>query len=232
MNSFKSLIHEKLKTASVAKVFGRQPKPVVKHPETKKDLSFETTDKIIAIGASTGGTNAISRLLSSLPVTMPGIVVVQHMPQGFTKSFAERLNEESRLYVQEANDNIQIKSSSVYIAPGGKHLKVKRSGAKYYTVVEDGEPVNRHKPSVDVLFNSVAESTGKNAVGVILTGMGNDGAEGMSSMKKAGSFNIAQDEASSIVFGMPKMAINAGGVDKVLSLEEISRYISYKLFKD
>lgn len=192
---------------------------------SNKKLQFATTDKVIAIGASTGGTVALAKLFSELPANLPGIVVVQHMPAGFTDSFAKRLDSESKLIIKEAIDGDPLVSGQVHIAPGAKHLSIKRSGAKYFIRVTDGPLVNRHKPSVDVLFRSVANEVGPNATGVILTGMGDDGAQGLLEMKQAGSFNLAQDEKSSLVFGMPKVAIDKGGVDKILSLEKIIDYI-------
>ncbi|MBF0301154.1 MAG: chemotaxis response regulator protein-glutamate methylesterase [Oligoflexia bacterium] len=194
-------------------------------PVKKNIISFQTTEKIIAIGASTGGTVALTKLLSMLPGNMPGIVIVQHMPAGFTKAFATRLNCDTSLKVKEAEENDTIIAGHVLIAPGGQHLLVNRSGTRFFVKINDGPTVNRHKPSVDVLFRSVAQSAGANSVGVILTGMGDDGALGMLEMKQVGSFNLAQNEASSVVFGMPKVAIEKGGVDKVLSLEEIAKYL-------
>ncbi|MBF0361207.1 MAG: chemotaxis response regulator protein-glutamate methylesterase [Oligoflexia bacterium] len=188
-------------------------------------ISFKTTDKIIAIGASTGGTVALAKLLSALPANMPGIVIVQHMPAGFTKTFANRLNNDSALAVKEATTNDTIIPGHVLIAPGGHHLIVNRSGTRFSVTINDGPAVNHHKPSVDVLFRSVAQSAGANAIGVILTGMGDDGAAGMFEMKQVGCFNIAQDEHTSTVFGMPKVAIERGGVDKILALEEIAQYL-------
>ncbi len=198
---------------------------VISVQDKKSSINFETTDKVIAIGASTGGTVALGKLFQQLPDNLPGIVVVQHMPPGFTKSFADRLNTECKLYVKEAEDNDTILSGQALIAPGDKHLVVNRSGTRFYVNVIDGPPVNRHKPSVDVLFRSVSQKIGMNSVGVILTGMGDDGAEGMLEMKDVGAHNIAQDEASSTVFGMPKVAIDKGGVHEILSLDAIGKYL-------
>ncbi len=198
---------------------GRRPRPV------PSICGFSTTDKIIAIGASTGGTKAITDIVSTLPETTPGVVIVQHMPPAFTRSFAKRLNSLSRLDVKEASTGDRIVRGTVLIAPGNKHLVIRRNGAMYYTEVKDGPMVNFVRPSVDVLFNSVAEQAGRNAVGVILTGMGEDGAKGLLEMKRKGAFTIAQDEASSIVFGMPKKAIEIGAAERVASLEEIPRII-------
>ncbi len=188
-------------------------------------FKLTTTDRIIAIGASTGGTQAVTEIITALPESTPGIVIVQHMPPMFTRSFAERLNAISKLDVKEACTGDRIIRGSVLIAPGNKHLTIRRNGAMYYTEVKDGPMVNFVRPSVDVLFNSVAEYVGGNAVGVILTGMGEDGAKGLLEMKKTGAFTIAQDEASSVVFGMPKRAIEIGAVKKVAPLEEIPRII-------
>ncbi|MFZ6008243.1 MAG: protein-glutamate methylesterase/protein-glutamine glutaminase [Nitrospirota bacterium] len=180
-----------------------------------------TTDKIIAIGASTGGTQAITEIITALPESTPGTVIVQHMPPVFTGSFAERLNSISRIDVKEAVSGDRVLRGTALIAPGNHHMTVKRNGAMYYVDIIDGPMVNFVRPSVDVLFRSVAKYAGRNAVGVILTGMGEDGARGMLEMKEAGAFTIAQDEASSVVFGMPKKAIEMGAVDKVAPLDEI-----------
>lgn len=185
-----------------------------------------TTDKIIAIGASTGGTQAITEVIATLPESTPGIVIVQHMPPLFTRSFAERLNSVSRLDVKEAETGDRILRGTVLIAPGDKHMTIRRNGAMYYVDITDGPLVNFVRPSVDVLFRSVARHAGKNAVGVILTGMGDDGSRGLLEMKNAGAFTVAQDEESSVVFGMPKRAIELGGVDRVASLEEIPSLIT------
>jgi two-component system chemotaxis response regulator CheB len=178
-----------------------------------------TTDRIIAIGASTGGTQAITEIITSLPTSLPGIVVVQHMPPVFTRSFAERLNSLSALEVREARDGDRIMRGLVLIAPGGRHMAVRRSGAMYHVELSDGPPVNFVKPAVDILFRSVAQCAGKNAIGVILTGMGEDGARGLKEMKECGAFTIAQDEASCVVFGMPRKAIELGAADKIVALE-------------
>jgi len=187
----------------------------------KQSLGRVSTEKLICIGASTGGTEAIKTLLIELPADAPGVVITQHMPPGFTTSFAARLNSLCRITVQEAVSGERILPGHAYIAPGGKQFSVSRSGANYVCVVEDGELVNRHRPSVEVLFQSVARSVGRNAFGVMLTGMGNDGAKAMKEMKDAGSYNYVQDEASCIVFGMPREAILHGAADEVLPLIEI-----------
>ncbi len=181
--------------------------------------SLETTDKIIAIGASTGGTEALRIILTRMPVNCPGIVVVQHMPEVFTRSFADSMNQICRITVKEAETNDTILCGQALIAPGNFHLIVKRSGARYYADIKDGPLVNRHRPSVDVLFRSVARYAGPNAIGVIMTGMGDDGARGLLEMKEAGAYTFAQDEKSSVVFGMPKVAIQLGAVNKVSPLE-------------
>ena len=177
--------------------------------------------KIIAIGASTGGTEAIKQLLIRMPLTAPGIVITQHMPKGFTDSFARRLDLCCNITVKEAEHDESIKRGVAYIAPGDKHLKVVKKKGFYYTQLTDDEPVNLHKPSVDLLFQSVAETVGRDAIGVILTGMGKDGAQGLLQMKNKGAYNLGQDESSSIVYGMPKEANRIGAVNSELPLLEI-----------
>jgi two-component system chemotaxis response regulator CheB len=181
----------------------------------------ESTEKIIAMGMSTGGTTALERVLVELPATLPAIAVVQHMPEKFTAAFAERLDRLCALQVREARDGDRLLPGTVLIAPGGRHLQVRRSGAQYHAEVRDGPPVNRHRPSVDVLFRSVAQCAGRNALGILMTGMGDDGARGLVQMREAGARTIAQDEASSVVFGMPREAIRMGGAERVLGLSEI-----------
>jgi len=188
-----------------------------------------STEKLICIGASTGGTEAIKEILTRLPADSPGIVITQHMPPGFTTSFAARLNSLCQITVQEAVNGERILPGHAYIAPGGKQFRVGRSGANYVSVVEDGELVNRHKPSVEVLFKSVASVVGRNAFGVMLTGMGNDGAKAMREMKDAGSYNYVQDESTCIVFGMPREAILHGAADEVLPLIQIAPSLIAKL---
>jgi two-component system chemotaxis response regulator CheB len=183
---------------------------------------LKTTDKVIAIGASTGGTEAIREVLENLPPDAPGIVITQHIPPKFSTSFAERMNTVSAMTVYEAQDGQQIVPGHVYIAPGDQHLLVERSGARYYCRLNDGPAVSRHKPSVDVLFRSVAQSVGPNAIGVILTGMGDDGANGLLEMKEAGAVTIAQDEASSVVWGMPGEAVKRGAAETELTLGSIA----------
>ena len=183
---------------------------------------IKTTDTIIAIGSSTGGTEAVKDVLLSLPPNTPPILITQHMPERFTKTWADRMNSLCRISVKEAENGDSVLPGHALVAPGGYHMALVRSGARYTVQINQDPPVNRHRPSVDVLFASVARYAGANAVGVILTGMGNDGAKEMLTMKQAGAFTIAQDEASCVVFGMPKEAIKAGAVDKVLPLHEIA----------
>ena len=196
-----------------------------------KMLGHLSTEKLICIGASTGGTEAIREVLTKLPADAPGIVITQHMPPGFTTSFAARLDSLCQMTVKEAIHGERILPGHAYIAPGGKQFSVSRSGANYVAVVDDGEPVNRHKPSVEVLFKSCADVAGKNAFGIMLTGMGNDGAKAMREMKDAGSYNYVQDEASCVVFGMPREAIAHGAADEVLPLTEIASSLLSRLGK-
>ncbi len=186
---------------------------------------IQTTEKVVVIGASTGGTEALRVLLEALPEDAPGIVIVQHMPENFTRAFANRLNGLCRVSVKEAEDNDSVIRGRALIAPGNKHTLLKRSGARYYVEVKEGPLVCRHRPSVDVLFRSASRYAGKNVIGVIMTGMGDDGAKGMREMKDAGAFNIAQDESSCVVFGMPKEAIKLEAVDRIVALENIARLI-------
>ncbi len=178
-----------------------------------------TTNQILAIGASTGGTVALEGILRAMPPNAPGVVITQHMPEMFTKYFAERLDQVSQVEVREGADGDSVVPGVALIAPGNKHMLLKRSGARYCVSVRDGPRVNLHRPSVDVMFRSVAQAAGRNAVGVILTGMGGDGAQGLLEMKTAGAHTLAQDEASCVVFGMPKVAIELGAVDKVVALD-------------
>jgi two-component system chemotaxis response regulator CheB len=183
----------------------------------------QTTERIVAVGTSTGGTQALERVLTALPRDCPGIAVVQHMPEKFTAAFAERLNGLCEVEVREAVNGERLLPGHVFIAPGGKHLMLRRGGAYYYAEVIDGPLVNRHRPSVDVLFRSVAKCAGANALGVIMTGMGDDGARGLLEMRQAGASTVAQDEASCVVFGMPKEAIRLGGADRILSLGQMAQ---------
>jgi two-component system, chemotaxis family, protein-glutamate methylesterase/glutaminase len=191
-------------------------------PRRATTAMLETTEKVVLVGASTGGTEALREFLEALPLDSPSVVIVQHMPEHFTRAFSERLDGLCRVTVKEAEHGDTVLRGRALIAPGGRHLLIKRSGARYYVEVKDGPLVSRHRPSVDVLFRSGARYCGANAVGVIMTGMGDDGARGMLEMKEAGAYNIAQDEASSVVFGMPKEAIRVGGVDKVFPLGNLA----------
>jgi len=188
-----------------------------------------STEKLIIVGASTGGTEAIREVLVPLPPDAPAVLIAQHMPPGFTKSFAQRLNGLCRITVKEAEHGERVLPGHAYIAPGHAHLLLARSGANYIAHLSDDPPVNRHRPSVDVLFRSAAQHAGKNAVGVILTGMGRDGAAGLLEMRKAGAYTLAQDEASCIVFGMPREAIAMGAADEIASLSEMSRRVMTRL---
>jgi two-component system chemotaxis response regulator CheB len=186
----------------------------------------ETTDRVIAIGSSTGGVLAIETVLTALPRTTPGIVIVQHMPEAFTAAFASRLNGLCEMDVKEAADGDRVFPGRVLIAPGGRHMQLLRSGAQYVVSVRDGPLVNRHKPSVDVLFKSVAQHAGRNALGVLLTGMGDDGARGLLEMRQAGAATAAQDEASCVVFGMPREAIRLGAAAQVLALTAVAPWLA------
>ncbi|AJY43531.1 chemotaxis response regulator protein-glutamate methylesterase [Burkholderia humptydooensis] len=188
-----------------------------------------STEKLIIVGASTGGTEAIREVLTPLPPDAPAVLIAQHMPPGFTRSFAQRLNGLCRISVKEAEHGERVLPGHAYIAPGHAHLLLARSGANYIAHLSDDPPVNRHRPSVDVLFRSAAQHAGKNALGVILTGMGRDGAAGLLEMKKAGAYTFAQDEVSCVVFGMPREAIAMGGVDDVAPLSDMSRRIMARL---
>jgi two-component system chemotaxis response regulator CheB len=222
-----------VRTASVASFKNHEYKPVTistakneaGSSSKQRNGLLHTTNKLIAIGASTGGTRALEAVLTELPENLPGIVIVQHMPPVFTKSFAERLNSICRLKVKEAEEGDLIQSGIALIAPGNYHMLVEKSGAKYYTRIKQGPPVHHQRPSVDVMFNSVARSAGLNAMGVILTGMGADGAKGMLAMREEGSYTIAQDEATSVVYGMPKEAVKLGAAADVLPLQSISSSI-------
>lgn len=230
MREYTDLIADKIRAASHAKVKqrtiahgtdGHSAGPVLaalRNPLT-------SSEKLIIIGASTGGTEAIKSFLVQLPPDCPGVLITQHMPEGFTRSFANRLDKLCRISVKEAEGGERILPGHAYLAPGHSHLMLVRSGANYMTKLDQGPPVNRHRPSVDVLFSSAAVNAGKNAVGVILTGMGKDGAAGMLEMKKAGAYNLAQDEASCVVFGMPKEAIAMGGTHEVGPLEELPKRV-------
>jgi two-component system chemotaxis response regulator CheB len=191
-------------------------------PKVTSKAMLQTTEKVVVVGASTGGTEALRTFLEAFPLDTPGIVIVQHMPENFTTAFARRLDGLCKISVKEAEDGDTVIRGRALIAPGNYHLLLKRSGARYYVEIKEGPLVSRHRPSVDVLFRSAARYAGKNAVGVIMTGMGDDGAKGMFELKEAGAYTIAQDEKSCVVFGMPNEAIKLGGVNKILPLEAIS----------
>jgi two-component system chemotaxis response regulator CheB len=191
-------------------------------PKPGSHAMIETTEKIVAVGASTGGTEALSEFLQALPLDSPGIVVVQHMPEMFTARFAERLDKLCRITVKEAKDGDSVIRGQGLIAPGNRHMLLKRSGARYYVEIKDGPLVSRHRPSVDVLFRSAARYAGANAIGVIMTGMGDDGAKGMLEMKECGAYNIAQDEATCVVYGMPAEAAKLSAVHRIMPLGQIA----------
>jgi two-component system chemotaxis response regulator CheB len=227
-------ITDKIRVAARAQVRRANPAPPAAGPSAPKvtaaarPIGRLSTEKIVFIGASTGGTEATKEVLAQLPPDAPAVVITQHMPPGFTTSYAKRLDGLCRIRVKEATDGERVLPGHAYIAPGGLHLSVERSGANYIARVRDGEPVNRHKPSVEVLFQSAARVVGPNAIGIMLTGMGADGAKAMREMRDAGSFNVCQDEASCVVFGMPREAIAHGGAHEVLPLHQIaSRVIEH-----
>ncbi len=232
IREYAELIVEKIRAAAGVKV-----KPLVKknRPELGSEqklsasASLQSTEKIIAIGASTGGTEAIKDLLVQLPAAVPGIVMTQHMPPGFTRTFAERLNKTTRLHVVEAKGGERILPGHAFLAPGGYHLVVVRSGADYRVKLSDAEPVHRHRPAVDIMMESVAQIGGKNVVGVLLTGMGKDGAKGMVAIRNQGGYTLAQDEASCVVYGMPKEAVALGGVDQIVSLDKMGPVLLEKI---
>jgi two-component system chemotaxis response regulator CheB len=199
-------------------------------PAAEKTTAMaQTTERVVALGTSTGGTQALEVVLRSLPRVTPGIVIVQHMPEKFTAEFANRLNGLCQIAVREAQNNDRVVPGRALIAPGGKHMLLRRTGAQYYVEVMDGPLVNRHRPSVDVLFRSVAKCAGANALGVIMTGMGDDGAAGLLEMRQAGARTVAQDEESCVVYGMPKEAVKRGGVEKTVPLTAIGREIMQQL---
>jgi two-component system chemotaxis response regulator CheB len=218
-----------IKSAAISKLRRRSQSIINRATLTAKPLTqsmAKTTDKVIAVGASTGGTEAILEFLQAMPIDSFGIVIVQHMPEMFTRSFAERLNRICDITVKEAAQGDSIIKGRALIAPGNKHMEIKRSGARYFVELNDQDPVNRHRPSVDVLFKSAARYVGKNAIGVIMTGMGADGAAGLLEMKNAGAETVAQNEDSCVVFGMPKEAIKLDAASKVLPLNLIAPYVS------
>jgi two-component system chemotaxis response regulator CheB len=209
-------------THAHAAAHAASPAPMINNP-------LVSTEKLVIVGASTGGTEAIREVLQPLPPDAPAVLIAQHMPPGFTKSFAQRLNGLCRITVKEAEHGERVLPGHAYIAPGHAHLLLARSGANYIAHLSDDPPVNRHRPSVDVLFRSAALHAGKNAIGVILTGMGRDGAAGLLEMRRAGAFTLAQDEASCIVFGMPREAIALGAADEIASLSDMSRRVMARL---
>jgi len=217
---------DKIRAASRVKIIRKasDKEAVLKKSEPIKALA-KTSNKVIAIGASTGGTEALKTVLTKMPPNSPGILVVQHMPAAFTTAFAERLNGLCQITVKEARNSDSVNPGTALIAPGNWHMILRRSGARYYVEVKDGPMVHHQRPSVDVLFKSTAKSAGPNSIGVILTGMGSDGAEGLLEMKQEGAKTIAQDERSCIVFGMPKEAIELGAVDKVVPLDRVAEKI-------
>lgn len=231
-------ICDAIKAASGARISRRrynEVQPMTVEPKLSADAvlpkaqgnnsMLKTTEIVIAVGASTGGTEAISTFLQALPPDCPGIIIVQHMPEKFTTSFANRLNEICKITVKEAKDGDSVIRGQALIAPGNYHMLLKRSGAKYYVEVKEGPLVNRHRPSVDVLFRSTARYAGSNAIGLLMTGMGDDGARGLLEMKESGAKTVAQDEKSCVVFGMPKEAIKLGAADKIMPLENMANYI-------
>ncbi len=220
----KKMLLRAVRSAASARVFKQLPVEGKDAPAPSR-LELNTTHKVIAIGASTGGTQAVEVLLKSMPINAPGMLIVQHMPALFTSSFAARLNSICQIEVREAADRDDVLPGLALIAPGNKHMVLQRSGTRYYVVVKDGPPVNHQRPSVDVLFQSVALNAGSNAIGVILTGMGADGAKGLSAMRMNGAYTIAQDEQTCVVFGMPKEAIRMGAVHKIVPIQHVSQTI-------
>lgn len=232
MQQYADQITDKIRTAAKAKVSTLQSIAKAGHAEAPQQAlrnPLISSEKLLIIGASTGGTEAIKSFLMQMPSDCPGILITQHMPAGFTKSFANRLDSLCKISVKEAADGERVLPGHAYIAPGDRHLLLARSGANYVTRLQDSEPVNRHKPSVDVLFDSAALHAGKNAIGVILTGMGKDGAAGMARMKAAGAYNFAQNEESCVVYGMPREAVAHGGVHEVAHLKELPKLVMQSL---
>lgn len=235
----KMRLRDAIKAAAQAKLKRKKPISVTAPLDVKPKLSadavlakspadqsmIKTTEKVISVGASTGGTEALREFLEAMPADSPGIVIVQHMPEKFTRSFADRLNQICKISVKEAENNDTVIRGRALIAPGNYHMLLKRSGARYYVEINDGPLVNRHRPAVDVLFRSTARYAGKNAIGVIMTGMGDDGARGLLEMKEAGALTVAQDEKSCVVFGMPKEAIKLGAADHVMPLDKIAGFV-------
>ncbi|MFC2140271.1 chemotaxis response regulator protein-glutamate methylesterase [Candidatus Auribacterota bacterium] len=233
LNEMITLLVEKIKAAFQTKYrFSsknaeqrNQPQPIIK----KLTAMIQTTDKIVAVGASTGGTEALRKIIPVLPPSFPGTLIAQHMPEHFTQSFADSLNKASQMEVREARDGDTIHPGLVLVAPGNYHMLLRRSGARYYVEVKKGPLVCRQRPSIEVLFNSAAKYAGRNALGVILTGMGSDGAHGLLNLKETGAFTIAQDEKSCVVYGMPKEAVKLNAAEKVVSLEKIPEALIRRL---
>lgn len=231
IEAYRELILEKLHQVARVRVSGsrRATSQAVVGGEKLTPRRLSGTEKIIAIGASTGGTEAIKEVLMQLPANVPGIVITQHMPPGFTRSFAQRLDRLTRLHVVEAAGGERILPGHAYLAPGNFHLIVERSGADYVVKLSDAEPVHRHRPAVDVMMKSVAQAGGKNVLGVLLTGMGKDGALGMADIRAQGGYTLAQDEASCVVYGMPREAVAIGAVDAIVPLESMGAVLLEKL---
>lgn len=232
IREYSELIVEKIRAAAGVRVKAqvkRSQSEVNSNQKTPASGRLQSTEKIIAIGASTGGTEAIKDLLMQLPSAFPGIVMTQHMPAGFTRTYAERLNKMTRLHVVEAKGGERILPGHAFLAPGGHHLIVVRSGADYLVKLSDAEPLHRHRPAVDVMMESVALAGGKNVLGVLLTGMGKDGAKGMLDIRNHGGYTFAQDEASCVVYGMPKEAVLSGGVDQVVELDKMGAALLDKI---
>jgi two-component system chemotaxis response regulator CheB len=225
MREYTDIIADKIRAAAQAKIATLSRQPSASSAPTMLRNPLISSEKLLIIGASTGGTEAIKAFLLQMPSDCPGILITQHMPAGFTKSFANRLDSLCQISVKEAQGGERILPGHAYIAPGDKHLLLARSGANYVTELSDAPPVSRHKPSVDVLFDSAAISGGKNVIGVILTGMGKDGAEGMARMKSAGAYNFAQNEESCVVYGMPREAVAHGGVDTIAHLNDLPKLV-------
>jgi two-component system chemotaxis response regulator CheB len=230
MREYADTIAEKIRVAYQARGKFKIPTtPVARETLPSLGMRIGSTEKIIAVGASTGGTEAIKEFLIRLPADAPGIVIAQHMPEAFTKSFAARLDSLCKISVVEAQGNERILPGHAYIAPGHSHLLLKRSGANYMTELSQSAPVNHHRPSVEVLFRSVAQNAGKNVVGVMLTGMGKDGAIGMLEMRQAGAYNFAQDEATCVVYGMPREAVAVGAVDEIVPIQDMAQKVLQRL---
>lgn len=227
LDELKEEIHTKIRVASKARVRA----PVAQYREVKAEQkvpaspAMQASERIIAIGSSTGGVEAVTEILTHLPAEFPAIMITQHMPEKFTTSFAQRLNSLCQLNVQEAQPNMPVKAGNVYIAPGNYHMELSRSGAQYVCKIGQADPVSGHRPSVDVLFRSVALLAGRKATGVILTGMGRDGADGLLTLRKAGAYTIGQDEGSCVVYGMPKAAFELGAVEKQLGITQVAGFL-------